>query len=76
MHYLNRSRLGIIVLTAVNRNKQQKVENSNGLSGPIQAFSERAREVFGEARVSPLFLCEKCSFLKEANYEQRDKSRK
>lgn len=56
MHCLNRSRLGIIVLNAVNRNKQEKVENSNGLSRPIQAFSERAREVFGEAASVTTFL--------------------
>lgn len=45
------------MLTAVNRNKQEKVENSNGLSGSIQAFAERAREVFGEApSVTAFFL--------------------
>lgn len=44
MQRLNRSRLGIIVLTAVNRNKQGKAKNSNGSSGSIQTLSQKMVE--------------------------------
>lgn len=65
------------MLTAVNRNKQEKVENSNGLSGSIQRHSQKEQErSSGRRRVSPLFFCKNYPFLKEANYEQRDKRMK